>query len=44
MTRQAMVVVHVLPDAELSKAFLAPVVSGADLADSSTALAAAALG
>ena len=44
MTQQAMVVVHVLPDAELSKAFLAPVVSGADLADSSTALAAAAWG
>ena len=44
MTQQTMVVVHVLPDAELSKAFLAPVVSGADLADSTAALAAAAWG
>ena len=44
MTQQAMVVVHVLPDAELSKGFLATVVSGADLADSTAALAAAAWG
>ena len=44
MSQPAMVVVHVLSDAELSKAFLALVVSGADLADSSAALAAAAWG
>ncbi|DBB01227.1 TPA: hypothetical protein ACH3X1_001101 [Trebouxia sp. C0004] len=41
LTQPAMVVGHALPDAELSKAFPAPVVSRADVADSSAALAAA---
>ena len=44
MTSQAMNAVHALPDTQLAKAFLALVVSDADVADSPAALAAAAWG
>jgi len=44
MTSQAMIVVDVLTDAKLSRAFLALVVSDADVADSPGAMAAAAWG
>lgn len=44
MTSQATIAVHALPDAELAKAFLALLVSDADVADSPAAPAAAAWG
>ena len=44
MTQQAMIAVRALPDTELAKAFLALVVSDADVADFPAAMAAAAWG